>query len=117
MTWLKYGPSLALAAALAGAVWYVMDLRADKAALTADKAALAVEVASAERQVASAKNATRVMKLRSELIAVAAHNYTQMREALIRGDFGNEILPDAFVAGFVCRLLPDTPNCNAGGGD
>ena len=48
---IRYGPSILAAAAIAGAVWYVMALRADNAALEAENGRLVASLATCSARI------------------------------------------------------------------
>ncbi len=86
----------ALVAALsggAGAVWYVMDLRADNAALTASVASLEREAAVAKDVAAQAKEARKVAAAEAERLRAKAKQFDEITEFIMR-DQNNAPIPD-----------------------
>ena len=73
-----------------GAVWYVMDLRADKAALAAQNAALSRSLAAVAEQAEQSRLAREVEAARAERFAARSAELSQAIEDIFTGG-----IPDA----------------------
>lgn len=92
---LRYLPTLIVALALAGGVWWVMDLRATNAKLTTENAALSRSVDALRDQAAAARLAADVARAEAERQRTLAAEYEQVKDAFRKGDF-DAPLPDDF---------------------
>jgi hypothetical protein len=95
---IRYGPSIVAAAALAGAVWYVMALRADNAALEAENASLTRSIAALEQKVEQSAEARRVEAVRAKRWAERAAELDASIEAMYTGDIPDVPLDPRIIA-------------------
>lgn len=86
-----------------GGVWYVMDLRADKAALAAQNAALSRSLAAMEEQAVQSRLAREVEAARAKRFAARTAELSATVEALLTGDIPDENL-DPRIADFINGL-------------
>lgn len=86
MIWLRYLPTMIAAGALAGAVWYVVSLRAENAALAFENASLSRSVAALEDQAEQARLAADVARAETARVAGKAREYDKLKETLLRGN-------------------------------
>jgi cell division protein FtsB len=98
-------PYLFAAAVLAagGGVWYVMDLRADKAALVAENGSLSRSLAAIEAQAEQSRLAREVEAARAERFAVRSAKLSATIEALLTGEIPDEML-DPRIADYINGL-------------
>ena len=89
--------------AAGGGVWYVMDLRADKAALAAENASLSRSLAAMEAQAAQSKMAREVEAARASRFAARTAELSATIESLLTGDISDENL-DPRIADFINGL-------------
>ena len=108
--WARAAPIIALIALTGGAVWWVMDLRADLAAEKATSASLRREVAQAEANLAVmderltlARSAAVLAQRERARMRIQAAKYEQIRNAFREGDF-DAPLPDDFRELVACLL-------------
>lgn len=99
---IPYIMGAALIAAMGG-VWYVMDLRADKAALVAQNAALSRSLAAMEAQAEQSRLAREVEAARAERFAARSAELSATIEALLTGDIPDEVL-DPRIADYINSL-------------
>jgi hypothetical protein len=112
--WLKAAPYIALIAVSGGAVWWVMDMRADLAAqdahiarLERDKADMAATLAAMDERLSLARSAALVAQKERARMRIQAAKYEQVRTAFRNGDF-NAPLPDDFRHLVACLLHRST---------
>lgn len=98
-------PYIAGAAVIAamGAVWFVMDLRADKAALAAENAALSRSLAAMEAQAEQSRIAREVEAARAKRFAARSAELSATIEAILTGDIPDEML-DPRIADYINGL-------------
>ena len=94
-TIIRYGPSIVAALAAGGAIWWVMDLRADNARLRAKNASLTRSVVTLTNARDQARDAAEVAKAYAARVEARAAEYEQVKDAFRKGDF-NAPLPDDF---------------------
>lgn len=99
---LPYILGAAVIAAMGG-VWYVMDLRADKAALAAQNAALSRSLAAMEAQAEQSRLAREVEAARAERFAARSAELSATVEAILTGDIPDENL-DPRIADYINGL-------------
>lgn len=103
-----------LVLAVSAFVWWVMDLRADKARLVAENARLTRELAVQERVAAQAQEARAVADAHARRTRAKADEYDKLREALLKGDDDAPI--PAFLCDYLNRLLPGACGGDGAGG-
>lgn len=87
---IRYGPTALAVLAVSGAVWWVMDLRADNLRLRAENASLTRSIAALEQQAGQAAAAREVEAARAERWKERAAKLNASIEAL----FTDEDIPD-----------------------